>query len=748
MVATTRSADDVSMFEQLQASVAEISKTMAEMSKQIGNNNSRINGFLTQQQYLTDELQRVRNGEGASNRGSQITRLTKLEFPKFDGTDVKEWLYHCNQFFVVDRIDEDDKIRIASIHLQKKALTWHQQFIRHTGLVQVYNDEFEALLNKVEVNEKQAISLYVAGLQKEIEMPVRMFRPRTLEDAMCLAKMQEETLTATRKSFDQYTPKVTATSNRRQLTQKEIEEKRAKHLCFYCDEKYVPGHKCSGQLYSLEVLGASEADNDEPAFDCNDEIMWEDGIEKDEYTQVISLNALNGTPQISLNALKGANSYQLMRVMGHIRDHSLDILIDSGSSHNFLDLATTKQLGCKLEGIDPMLVLVPGGSKLMSTNQCEKLTWQICGQTFTSDMVFIPLGGSEMVLGIHWLKTLGDIVWNFKNLKMTFHYMGKKVELRGKQKVDAKGQHRSTAQLNAMHLCVYPASLWSMEMQEGKADVQGQTLAFQSLLHKYQDIFVVPTQLPPKRSCDHKISLKPDTQPINLRPYRHSPTQKDAIEDMVKELLDSGVIRSSQSPYSSPIVLVKKKDGSWCMCVDYRELNKHTIKDKFPIPLVEELIDELGGSQIFSKLDLRSGYHRIRMHDQDIEKTAFRTHEGHYEFLVMPFGLTNAPSTFQALMNEVFKPFLRKFTLVFFDDILVYSSNLQEHLKHLEMVLKVMQQHQLFAKMSKCVFGTNKVEYLGHVISDKGVSTDPSKIEAMANWPMPINLKQLRGSLD
>jgi hypothetical protein len=218
--------------------------------------------------------------------------------------------------------------------------------------------------------------------------------------------------------------------------------------------------------------------------------------------------------------------------------------------------------------------------------------------------------------------------------------------------------------------------------------------------------------------------LIPRAQPVAKKPYRYTPQLKTEIEKQIKEMLDSGVIQISNSAFSLPIILVRKKDNSWRIVVDYRHLNALTVKSKYLVPVIDELLDELAGACWFSKLDLRVGYHQIRMAPGEEFKTAFQTHHGQFEFNVMAFGLTGAPATFLSAMNATLAPFLRKFVLVFFDDILIYSCSYEDHLHHLKLVLQTLQADQWQVKMSKCEFAQQSISYLGHVISASGVATD------------------------
>nr|GEX27634.1 hypothetical protein [Tanacetum cinerariifolium] len=423
-------------------------------------------------------------------------------------------IYRCNQFFQLDNVVENQNVRIALIHLHDKALDWHRNFERR---------------NSLEVTWERSSCGGSNGRSKELETNIykRMFKPRTLSDTYCLERLQEATNESRIKSKPVYTNfrNVASTSSRSYGGDGEDEE--------------FSGEECLVEEFSP----VSQEQN----------------------------------PQISLNALSGITNFHTMRVKGQANRQLVHILMDCGSTHNFLDLHKAKQLGCDLKATCPLKISVVGGSQL--------------------------------------------------ELRMDFKFNWKKVVLRGtrQSKLQWMQGRPISKQLEGQGKEMY--SVWpfvSLNLMQGN-NQQLQT-EIQELLEEFNDVFAIPKFLPPNRN-------------------------------------------------------------------------------KFPIPVIEELIGELYGSKVFSKLDLRSRYHQIRMNDEDIYKTAFKTHDGHF-----------------------------------------YSSSMKAHVQHLRQVLEVMREHTLFAKISKCVFGIPKVEYLGHIISQEGVATDPSKIKAMLGWPIPVNLKQLRGN--
>ncbi|GKE61599.1 putative reverse transcriptase domain-containing protein [Tanacetum coccineum] len=250
--------------------------------------------------------------------------------------------------------------------------------------------------------------------------------------------------------------------------------------------------------------------------------------------------------------------------------------------------------------------------------------------------------------------------------------------------------------------------------------------------------------LPPPRQVEFRIDLIPGAAPVACAPYRLAPSEMKELSKQLQELSEKDFIRPSSSPWGAPVLFVKKKDGSFRMCIDYRELNKLTIKNRYPLSRIDDLFDQLQGSSVYSKIDLRSGYHQLRIREEDIPITAFRTRYGHYEFQVMPFGLTNAPAVFMDLMNRVCKPYLDKFVTVFIDDILIYSKNKEEHGEHLKTILNLLRSEKLYAKFLKCDFWLDSVQFLGHVIDGSGVHVDPAKIEAIKNWAAPTTPTEVR----
>lgn len=321
------------------------------------------------------------------------------------------------------------------------------------------------------------------------------------------------------------------------------------------------------------------------------------------------------------------------------------------------------------------------------------------------DLFVLPIEGPNVVLGIQWLQRLGRVSHDYSALSMEFSWEDKLVTLRGEVTPTTclitlhqfqESMHTAVIQsLFEIHTLTTDNSSTRVTVVEVPPLEFPSSLpvAITFLLHRYHTLFHPPTRLPPHCLIDHKLHLFLNTNPINVHPYRYPYFQKIEMEKLIQEMLEQGIIRPSTSPLSSPVLLVQKKDGTYRFCVDYRALNAAIVTDKFPIPTINELLNELGGATVLTKLDLQAGYHQIWMHTHDTYKTAFQSHEGHYEFLVMPFGLINAPSTFQAAMNHIVAAFLRKFVIVLFDDILIYSASLEDHAIHLEQILACLHSH-------------------------------------------------------
>ena len=271
----------------------------------------------------------------------------------------------------------------------------------------------------------------------------------------------------------------------------------------------------------------------------------------------------------------------------------------------------------------------------------------------------------------------------------------------------------------------------------------------ETLLVTFRDVMqdALPKELPPRREIDHEIVLEEGAKPPARAPYRMAPPELEELRRQLKELLEAEFIQPSKSPFRALVLFQRKNDGSMRLCIDYRALNKVTIKNKYPIPLIDDLFDQLGGARWFSKLDLRSGSYQVRITEKDVAKTACTTRYGSYEFLVMPLGLTNAPATFCTLMNKVLEEFLDDFVVVYLDDIVIYSTTLEDHVGHLSRVFEKLREHSLFVKKDKCLWAQSEVEFLGHIVGQGHLRMDTRKVEAIRDWRAPTRVPELRSFL-
>ena len=440
----------------------------------------------------------------------------------------------------------------------------------------------------------------------------------------------------------------------------------------------------------------------------------------------------------TLNGAETAQQEGLIQGKCLIKGTPLNVLLDSGATHSFISHDCVRKLRLPVSSLNYDLVIsTPTDTSVVTSKACLNCLISIEDREFLVDLICLPLTQLNVILGMDWLSS-NHVLLNCFDKTLVFGNPSDSFPVSTQLKFVTANRVMASLREGAQ---VY-MMISSLEA-EGELEIRNLPI-----VNEFPEVFPndVPG-LPPERELEFSIETYPGTGPISIAPYRMSPTELAELKKQLQELLEKQFIRPSVSPWGAPVLLVKKKDESMRLCVDYRQLNKVTIKNRYPLPRIDDLMDQLRGAAVFSKIDLRSGYHQIRVKTSDIPKTAFRTRYGHYEYLVMPFGVTNAPAVFMDYMNRIFHPYLDKFVVVFIDDILVYSRNQDEHVEHLRIVLQILKEKQLYAKLSKCEFWLEKVNFLGHVISGEGIAVDPSKIEAVLQWKPPRTVTEIRSFL-
>jgi hypothetical protein len=446
-------------------------------------------------------------------------------------------------------------------------------------------------------------------------------------------------------------------------------------------------------------------------------------------------------------------SSTLIKLNGKLEGKDVRVLIDGGSTGDYVSAKFVEKHQLKtVPTPEEHQVYMADGSLQSCSEELDQARLQIGRYKQTVHLTVMVLQGHDVILGKPWLTQHNPSI-DWQSNTVVFKYKGRDICLSS----------------NGLPIPEEPDNLYSaLQMKRAiKRGDQGFVTVVQPLdtdtsstvqplpsdvrhlLDDYNDVFPkdLPSGLPPSRAVDHKIELLPGQPPPSRPPYRMSFDEQNELKKQLQELIDKGYIQPSVSPYGAPVLFVRKKDGSLRLCIDYRALNKITIKNKYPLPRIDELLDRLQGATVFSKLDLRSGYHQVRIAEGDEPKTAFRTRYGHYEFRVLTFGFSNAPATFMRLMNDVFREYLDDFVIVYLDDILIFSKSVEEHKKHLRLVLEKLRGHKLYAKESKCEFFKSEMPFLGHVVSKYGIAVDKSKVAQIQQWQTPTNVTEVRSFL-
>ncbi|WVZ22534.1 hypothetical protein V8G54_001078 [Vigna mungo] len=701
-----------------------------------------VERFTSSDKHTADSASVAKDGGNAAGNDSGCSGMIgekwrRLVIPVFAGEDAYGWTNRLERYFRLKEVNEEEKMRAVIVALEGKALNWFQWWDTcypnptwetfKEAVVQRFQrtmlqNPFEGLIGLKQIGQDYLIGIFLNGLKDDIWAEVKLYEPKSLAELLIKALMVEDKIQIT-------SPRGSLVVQRSHTTFRPLSQSRSHSLeggsTAVFSNSARGGGESSGSVSTVNNSASGLQQKRAPFKKLSHEEL-QDRIKKgldikdlEGGKEIIPLPAEEGedTAQIlQLSQCANLTTKKSWKLWGMIGNEKVVILIDCGASHNFISPELISKCGLQQQPILPYMVEVGDGHK--------GLILEVQGSQIQQDFFVFSLGGADILLGLEWLAFLGEVRADFGNLRLSIGKGLQEHVLRGDPTLSRSESSLKSLWQDFKQQGTCFVIKWEEIMHSGTIPVPPQVL---SILAANEDIFRAIEGLPPSREHDHSIHLQEGAAIPSLRPYKYSHQQKNEIERLIQEMLQAGVIRPNISPYSSPIILVKKKDA---------------------------------GFKIWLPPD-------FNVRQEDIEKTTFRTHEGHYEFLVMPFGLTNAPATFQALMNQILQPFLRKFVLVFFDDILIYSPNLATHVTHLTEafkvlqhspnlathvthlteVFKVLQQHKLKLNKKKCVFGQLQLEYLGHIISQQGVAADPQKVEAMEKWPVPRNPKALRGFL-
>ncbi|CAI5471982.1 unnamed protein product [Closterium sp. Yama58-4] len=582
----------------------------------------------------------------------------------------------------------------ASIAARQKLRTWRQ-----LGSVQDYTSGFLALCEQVGyMHESERVDRYIGGLKHDIAQEIQLRGVTDFQEILAMAEKLDffsRPRPGSYSSSSNWGHRSRGTNEGATIRAVAANAAAApfKGRCFACNR---PGHRKS---------------------ECPENAKGKGEAEQQKQTKQQGNAGIDHTRPNK----EGTTVDSPILLSGKIGTDLVKIFVDGGASHSLINTATARKLKLPLDKCLPETdARLIDGTPLAIRERVDRVRIRCGGNfTFSQEMLATTLDGTDILLGRDWLRRHNPrIDWTTGDC--TVRVNGNNIALPRWSSPES-----SSVRVNAITMkraVAAGADVYAVDIREAEAADQGGDLQklladvpddLAALLKQYSEIFPddLPTGLPPQRPHDHRIELEPGAQPTVQRQFRLTQPELDELRKQLDYLLEKEFIRPSSSPFAAPILFTPKKDGGFCMYIDYRALNMVTIKSHYPIPRADELIDQLRTARVFSKIDLRGGYHQIRVNPPDCPKTAFRTRYGSFEYTVMPFGLTNAPATFQMTMNETFRPLLDKCVIVYLDDILIYSPDRAQHLQDIEAVFKILSENRLLTKASKCEFLQDRLEF-------------------------------------